>query len=192
MALRALPLSLFPRSILHRRRRQGTDRRPFRPCLGNGRAKDLAARRRNRCTSPSADPHGTAVCRHKPFGHGSATAWWARAAVLVWKANRQKSPSRHGTLLFCRRFRVNRFHPFMGNEGRNLFGGLPTEPGTSPAAHIAVSLARSMVPAGKPPRRPLAQDIAFLLKAPCEPPSSAGHAKHMYLPACQLPPFMVS
>ena len=110
MALRALPLSLFPRSILHRRRRQGTDRRPFRPCLGNGRAKDLAARRRNRCTSPSADPHGTAVCRHKPFGQGSATAWWARAAVLVWKANRQKSPSRHGTSYYLIGMRVENLY----------------------------------------------------------------------------------
>ncbi len=76
---------------------------------------------------------------------------WARAAVLVCKANRQKTPSRHGTILFCRRLRVNRFHSFQGNEGRNLFGGLPVEPGTSPAAHIAVSQARSMVRAGKPP-----------------------------------------
>ena len=42
--------------------------------------------------------------------------------------------------------------PFVyGARGTRVFGGLPSEPGTSPAAHIAVSLARSMVPAGKPP-----------------------------------------
>ena len=38
-----------------------------------------------------------------------------------------------------------------GERGTRFFGGLPTEPGTSPAAHIAVSLARSMVHSGKPP-----------------------------------------
>ena len=35
-------------------------------------------------------PPVTAVCRRKPFGQGSATAMWARVAVLVCKANRQK------------------------------------------------------------------------------------------------------
>ena len=32
-----------------------------------------------------------------------------------------------------------------------MFGGLPVEPGTSPAVHIAASQARSMVSSGKPP-----------------------------------------
>ena len=38
-----------------------------------------------------------------------------------------------------------------GGGGLLHRGGLPSEPGTSPAAHHAVSLARSMVPAGKSP-----------------------------------------
>ena len=38
-------------------------------------------------------PLGLAVCRRKPFGQGSATATWARAAVLVCKADRQARPT---------------------------------------------------------------------------------------------------
>ena len=41
--------------------------------------------------------------------------------------------------------------PVYGKRGTRFSGGLPSEPGTSPAAHHAVSLARSMVRAGKPP-----------------------------------------
>ena len=36
---------------------------------------------------PVGHPFVMAICRRKPFGQGSATAWWARTIVLVCKAN---------------------------------------------------------------------------------------------------------